>query len=108
MRGKVIVLFFLLFVGRARTFVALRVCEEEFARLISSQTLLVNDLSLEVSDRDEHAIERDGVEVLLGLELVMHQRRHPSFEQRARDTARCSWWAKGGGEGARAGAERKW
>lgn len=60
----------------AHTFVALRVGQEKLARLISPESLLVDDLTFEIPDGDEHAIEGDGVEVLLRLKLIVDNRRH--------------------------------
>ena len=56
--------------------VGLRVRQLELHGLIAPEPALVRDLALQISHRDEHPIELDGVVVLLGLELVVHRGRH--------------------------------
>ena len=53
--------------------VGLRVRQLELHGLIAAEPALVHDLALQISHRDEHAVELDGVIVLLGLELVVHR-----------------------------------
>ena len=56
--------------------VILRVRQHEIHAAIAPEPPTLRDLALQIADADEHAVEADGVIVLLALEFVMHRGRH--------------------------------